>query len=157
MKSLNKNNKALNKVFVAGKYGDRLLLRERMKALHNLGYVITHDWTYIDADTNTDTNTDKKISKQDIAMMDVNGVKTCDILIVILDDKNYPYRGTMTELGIAIGLNKKIFVVISNEAKETMMTNIYLHYKNNLHIFNNWNELLEIMKNQCVVRINSKL
>jgi len=139
-----------NKVFVAGKYADRLLLREKMLILQKLGYVITYDWSLIDCDNKNTT-----LSKQDIAMMDVVGVKKCDILVIILDDKDYTYRGTMVELGIAIGLNKKIFVVVTNEAHKTLMTNIYLHYKNNLHIFNSWNELLEKMTND--IKINSKL
>lgn len=39
------------------------------------------------------------------------GVQNADVVIALMDDPKYPYRGTLFELGVALGLNKRVFVV----------------------------------------------
>jgi len=94
------------KLYVAGKFDNRDYIHTRIEYLQSLGYEITHDWTQVET-SNSLTNTD--LAKY--ASQDVNGVLQADLLLILITDEDYPYRGTTTELGVALGQNKPVVVI----------------------------------------------
>ena len=68
--------------------------------------LITYDWTAVEQGYNPTTE-----QKASWAKADVEGVKSADYLVIILTDKTYTYRGTSTELGVALGLNIPVIIV----------------------------------------------
>ena len=55
-------------------------------------------------------------------------VADADVVLVYVDNKDYPYRGLTYETGIAIGLNKQIIMI--NNLPDTCYTmeNMALHH-----------------------------
>lgn len=96
-------------------------LQKAIELLEQCGHTITHNWT-------------KKHnfeSRAEEARADVNGVKNADALIVFMNDPNYAYRGTWTEVGIALGSAKSkwiYFVTDENFKKECK--NVFFHDAN---------------------------
>ena len=90
------------KFFVSGKFEDRGNIRRLMNALENLGHTITYDWTI-------DEETDEGYPIIS-AVNDARGVQVCDVLVCRFIEKN-SYRGSLSELGMAIVLNKRIFII----------------------------------------------
>ena len=96
------------KIYVAGSWKNRKDIKLTwIEPLIKLGHEITHDWTEME---------DERLDEighplRDIdyhkmcAQSDVNGVINADVLIVVMDSavKHYSYRGTWTEIGVAIG------------------------------------------------------
>ncbi len=99
--------------FVSGKFEDRKNVRELMDKLEALGHTITHDWT-------VDKETDEGYPVVH-AMNDLRGVQVCDALVGRFIKKNH-YRGSLSELGAALGLNKKVYI-IGHGADECIFTN----------------------------------
>lgn len=94
------------KIYVAGSWKDRVQIRaEWMDKLEDMGHTITHDWTKSEEERGgcRDIEYHELCSAQD-----VQGVIDCDILLIVMDSTNseYQYRGTFTELGVALGANK---------------------------------------------------
>lgn len=67
-----------------------------------------------------------------MAILDINGVKECDILIVWMDDKEYPYRGTWTEIGAALALDLPIYLITNNVVPNELSSwkNTFFHHSN---------------------------
>ena len=131
------------KVYVAGKFTDKENIQAKMKNIEKLGCVITFDWTRFE---------DEDLTRA--AEKAIIGVKTCDIVIVIMDDKDYSYRGTFTEVGIAIGTNKIIFLYNPNK-DASCDTNVFYHAKEITH-FKQWHMLLnevEKVANEKIVNL----
>lgn len=105
------------KVYLAGKFHDEEM-PSRMKELTNKGFRITHNWT-----------TNKDVPLTEAAILDINGVIDSDIVIAVMDDESYAYRGTFTEIGCAIGLSKRIIIVNANPNAECVNLCFYHHPK----------------------------
>ena len=86
------------KLYVAGSITNKDNIGKIIEKFENLGYVITHNWTL----------GCEKGPKA--AELDINGVKRANILVVIMDEKDYSYRGTYCEIGCALGLGIPIFL-----------------------------------------------
>lgn len=106
---------SVTKVYLAGKFDDELM-PSRMSFLSVEGFIVTHDWTI-----------NKDVPLKEAAILDINGVKECDILIAVMDDESYSYRGTFTEIGCAIGLGKRIIIVNKNKNAECVNLCFYHH------------------------------
>lgn len=122
------------KVFVSGKYAEKPLIKSKMIELENLGYFITHDWT---------THPESPISNNEhqlLATFDIEGIRKCDVQIVIISDADYPYRGTFCEMGCAMGLNKRIFIF--NPLEDALCTNVPFYYHGCVSHFDTWDGLL---------------
>ena len=104
------------KIYVAGNFNNKLFIRSKMNELEKLGCTITHDWT------NCKSN-DFSVA----ATKDMNGVKECDILVVIMTDKKKTYRGTFTEIGCGLGANKTILLYNPHEYSFSMTNCFYFH------------------------------
>lgn len=103
------------KIYLAGKFHDERM-PARMQALRERGFQITHDWTI-----------DKDAPLKEAAILDINGVRDCDVVLAVMDDESYSYRGTFAEIGCAIGLNKRILVVNANPGTECTNLCFYHH------------------------------
>jgi len=121
-------------LYVAGKFSDKKQIKEYMNELVKLGHSITHDWTSFESE-NADQN---KMAQS--AVKDVEAVKECDVLIAFLTDPQYAYRGTFSEIGIALGTDKEIIVVNSDE-QAYCTTNVFYHHPDIIHV-KTWDELL---------------
>lgn len=94
-----------------------------MNQLEEIGCKITYDWT-------TDEAFELDVSLN--ALMGVNGVLAADLVVLLFEDSNYAYRGTFTELGVAIGSGKKIYAICS-DPKAKCRENVFFHHKNINH------------------------
>jgi len=103
-------------LYVAGKWSDR----ERVGALirgveRDYCARITYMWP-----------DDEHASLSDAARNEIAGVHACDTFIALMDDADYAYRGTFTELGAALALDKRIIIVGS--AENACATNCFWHH-----------------------------
>lgn len=126
------------KVFVSGKYGDRKLIKTKMDELKKLGFEIIHDWT-----TYEDEVGDKKKAGS-AAIFDIDGVKNCDMHIVVISDDKYPFRGTFCEMGCSLGLNKKILILNPFNKANCMTVPFYFHPL--VTHFKTWDELVSFLE-----------
>src|SRR6185437_4607139 len=101
------------KVYYAGKLSETKIINEVQKWFEQKGHIITHDWTKNEGVTDGKVlkEEEKNLSRQKSAGLDIDGVKNCDLLFVLMLDSKYAYRGTFTEIGCALGLGKKIIIV----------------------------------------------
>ena len=126
------------KIYLAGALKNKIFIRQKMTELQQLGHQITHDWTKFETIPLIDEFPRRAVD-------DINGVKETDLLIAIMDDAKYAYRGTFTEIGCALGLNKNVLIlcpVIEGE-KNFCQTNCFYYHPLVQH-FTTWNDLLEI-------------
>ena len=86
-----------------------------------MGHTITHDWT-----TNETPSRTPEILGN-FAKLDIDGVVNADCLIAIMDDPEYMYRGTFTEIGAAIAIGKKIYVYCPNDNAKCL-TNCFIYH-----------------------------
>lgn len=113
-------SKTLN-VYCAGKYNDEFM-PINISLIEKEGYNITYNWTL-----------NKHLPQSQAALNDIEGVKKCDILIVIMNDKKYEYRGTFCEVGCALGLDKRI-IIVNNNKESFCTTNCFYHHPSIIHV-----------------------
>lgn len=85
------------KIYVAGSWAQKETCAALMQILEKDGHTITHWWPTFELKYN-----DIHARSQLCALADVQGVLDCDLLIVDLTLDNYAYKGTNTELGVAL-------------------------------------------------------
>lgn len=102
------------RVYVASKFQNYAAVREAVCYIENAGHEITHDWTATDEfDAAGDPLAENEAELTDeqqrrYAAADFLGVKRCDALLVLAHPR---MCGGMVEVGIALGLAKRIAVV----------------------------------------------
>jgi nucleoside 2-deoxyribosyltransferase len=133
------------KIYLAGKWSDKKENKDKMNLLIDDGHTITHDWT------NNEITTRNHEELQKYAILDINGVMNADVLIAVMDDPEYAYRGTFTEIGAALGNNKPV-IIISKCLNEMDIhhyasTNCFYHHSLIKYVscFENVFELLKIL------------
>ena len=90
--------------YVAGSYPGRGAIPPYIDSLSALGYQCTWDWTSAEAHSSNHEQMGFFAAK------DIEGVMNADVLIAIIDNKDYAYRGTFTEIGCALGLGIPVVV-----------------------------------------------
>lgn len=115
-------------IYVAGCWNRRSDLKILMDEMRTTGFNITSNWP-------TRENGDRSAqSLQRDAYEDCKEVEMSDCVLAVMNDPKYAYRGTFTEIGYALGLNKNVVIVCPNtnpEAKENFYyctTNVFFHY-----------------------------
>ena len=139
------------KIYVAGKWSDKTYINSIIDHLEQLGYSITHNWTKVENVTRD------PISLGEMAILDINGVKNADALLVSMTDPDYAYRGTFTEIGCALALDKKI-IIVSSDIDQTIKTpyystNCFYHHPNIIHV-KKWTDAIECLKNLVLEEID---
>ena len=89
------------RVYVAGAWPRREEIKKVMINVEELGCKITHDWTSYEL-----TYTDRHDRSRKCALADIEGVVTADIVIALLTDDDYAYRGTSSEIGAALAARR---------------------------------------------------
>ena len=90
------------KIFVSGKFEDRLNIRYLQDELRKMGHTITEDWTYHEYSD--------KGYPEEYAISDIRGVIKADIFVgrFVAD---YNYKGALVEMGTALGQGKLCVVI----------------------------------------------
>lgn len=92
------------KVYIATTYSNRARQKQIARMLlDQLGIGQTHDWTTFGAMT-----PDRIEEAIELERLEEQGIRDADALILILPSA----KGSQTELGIAIGLRKPIFILV---------------------------------------------
>jgi hypothetical protein len=92
------------KIFVSGKVGQEIDSRTLMDLLRSRGHEVTFDWTTI---SHLRPYEDNRASAQEAAVLEIEGVKAADLLIVLAHEKGV---GLYVELGAALALATPVIV-----------------------------------------------
>lgn len=101
----NKRPTKSNKIYVAGSWMQRAYLQTKMTELRKLNYLITSNWPTFE------TKLDNPDDYAECSRLDIDGVVNADTVLAFMTDPAYPYRGTCTEIGCAIGSGRRIIVI----------------------------------------------
>jgi len=102
-----------NKIYLAGKIYEKTRLRNMSKVLEKMGYVMSCN----------------EINPQ----IFIDCINKADLLIADMTDPEYNYSSTWTEIGIALGLNKEIWIISQNNHNSFFWSS-FVH-------FLSWNEV----------------
>jgi len=114
----------MKKIYVSAAWDDAQLVRDLYKQLRAHGWSITRPWADITADI------DNKADLSHEAVVVHESIIQADVMLVICNNENYPYRGLTYEMGIAIALNKTIIMVNNLPAGCYTMENMALLHPN---------------------------
>lgn len=89
------------KFYIASSLKNYKQVHDLSRLLKNAGWEHTYDWTLFCPAKETDLETLKYIGEREY-----EGIKQSDVVIILTPQG----RGTHTELGIAIALNKKVYL-----------------------------------------------
>ncbi len=126
------------KAYVAGAYTDQDTVQAVQAALSSNGFHITKDWTTKGGNLNH-----KQIMFEDQsqtvlandAAEDVKGVENAEFVVFVFNNPHYPYRGTCTELGMALAYKKRIFVLhMSPPEEKSYLQNPFLWLPQIAHV-----------------------
>ena len=121
----------LNRVYLAGKWQEAELIRKYAIELRILGFDITMPWFELHVAPAVE---DKAWS----AVEDERGVRQADTCVFIFE-RELPYAGAHSELGMAIALNKRVIIVGSTGA-----SNIFTHHPLVEHV-DTWEEAVQCL------------
>jgi nucleoside 2-deoxyribosyltransferase len=93
------------KIYVAGKWEERIYIQQLYRILKDEGHTITCDWTRHDYPKK---NIEATLAKY--AVDDINGVKNAELVIAVAENIAN-YRGMLVEIGAAIALDKPVIVI----------------------------------------------
>jgi nucleoside 2-deoxyribosyltransferase-like protein len=127
------------KVWVSGAWPRRLQMGVLIDHLRRLGYEITHDWTQVEKAEHPTFE-----DQGDYARFDIDGVKASDIAVAVMDDGEYSYRGTYTEIGCALGVGKPLHIVCPVEGDAYIKTNVFFHHPDITH-HKSWDDFVEYL------------
>lgn len=104
--------------YVAGKLADaQKINQDIIQPVLEQKFKISYNWTkYVDDE-----------NKEQLAINEINGVKNCGSVIIYITDEKYEYRGTNTELGAALGLGTKVYVIDPFEDSSFSKNNFLNH------------------------------
>ena len=139
-------SKEIEFLYVAGKWADREKIGNIIKQLQQHGFIVTHNWTRVETKDLLKNLTEKTDTKEhDVdedghsgftaeymaacAKNDIEGVVEADALLVIMDQPDYPYRGTWTEIGAALALKKPVIIVMPNEDINQNASNVFFRHE----------------------------
>lgn len=116
--------------YVAGKWTDGPKIREVMAHLAKNGIEITHDWTSYEIipPGKVLTREEDFARLQDCADHDIDGVRRAEVVVALLTDAKYPYRGTCAEFGAALALGKPVILVIPPEC-DVLRYNCFMQHR----------------------------
>jgi len=118
------------KLYIAGSSQDLPRVKELMTRFQDAGYTLTHDWTtYFDEVPKDYTH---------FARLDLVGIQAAEY-IIFLYERDLPYRGTHTELGLAISWRKPC-LILGEYAHKNIFTRL-----ENMYFFKKEEEILEYL------------
>ena len=90
------------KFYAAGKWEDRWAVKKLQEALVKLGHTVTVDWTWHE-------KADEGYPVQ-YSIDDIKGVQLADAYVGLFVGQ-YRYKGALVEMGAALGLDKKVYLI----------------------------------------------
>ncbi|MFD2045680.1 nucleoside 2-deoxyribosyltransferase [Ornithinibacillus salinisoli] len=102
------------KFYIASGLSNKELVRYVSEKLIEKGYIHTYDWTQNNRATDEET-------LREIGELEKKAVAESDMLIVLLPGG----KGTHTELGLALALNKPVYLYSSEELDISTTTTFY--------------------------------
>lgn len=101
------------KIYVAGKFTEQDQVRDVADTLEGKGYTISKKWWELEQ---TDASVRSMAESRRVGLAEMEGSAICDAMLVFLTDPSYPYKGTLCEMGIALGSRyhdpkKKVLIV----------------------------------------------
>lgn len=141
--SQNESNK--HKVWVSGAWAHREEMSVKIDELRQLGYEITHDWTRVEK-----AETPSPVDQGDYAKFDIDGVKNSDIAVAVMDDPDYAYRGTYTEIGCALGIGKPLHIVAPyplDSCGNYVQTNVFFWHPDITH-HESWDSFVKYLQSE---------
>lgn len=118
------------KIYVAGKWEDRLRVAEIMRKLEGMGFEITCDWTH--------HKYEDEAYPQQYCADDVKGVQDAELYIGIFV-ADYHYRGALVEMGIALGVGIPVWL-LGDKQDSCIFSN-----HPSVRKFKDWGELAEAL------------
>lgn len=108
------------KLYLAGRFPIKKEIGKLGEELEKCGIEITTKWWDIEQTHSSNRSVEESTS---VGTKELFGIVNADVVIAIIDDKDYAYRGTLTELGIALGnfyekgkcIKKSIFFITGKE------------------------------------------
>ena len=94
------------KIYVAGKFEEKEVVRDAQKRVREIGYEVTHDWT--GEDPGERTGEELEAFLRDCAIGDYEGVLNADCVLLLNHDRAF---GAMVETGLALAWGKVVYVV----------------------------------------------
>ncbi len=124
--------------YLTGKYDDRRELQRKATQLEALGHVMVGPAWWMEREEGR--------SDGYVAEMALVGVKTSDVVIAVMDDADYAYSETFTELGCAIGLWHESIIVYNPHAASRCTTNVFYHYASQrIRHVARWQDVLDLL------------
>lgn len=109
------------KFYLAGKCSEKETIRRIIAELEAMGHSVTHDWTQrVQVPGEIDPHRGREYVPDEeeptwllgrSAELDIEGIREADFAIFLMTDPEYAYRGTFTELGCALGLQKPCLIL----------------------------------------------
>lgn len=106
--------------YMIGKFSTKDDIAKRIKIVEDMGLKVTHNWTLKENWT---------CPKSEQVENDIKGVIDADIVIAIINNPNYHYRGSFSEIGAAIASGKTVYLITDNCEKGSV-THCFLSHKN---------------------------
>lgn len=126
---------SMMRVYVAGAYNNKTVVREVQAIVQTHGHIVTYDWTNGIDVSGID---DQRLQLRTHAEADRWGVEAANLLVIVWDSPTYPYRGTCTEMGIALGKGIRIVSIDLQPPLDTEETtyrrNPFYHLKEIVHL-----------------------
>ena len=110
------------RVYVAGAFHHKERVQAIQDFLKEKGFEITHDWTRVELEGERTPQ-----QAANMAKLDTDGVKSADILVVDMTDKEYVYRGSFTEIGIALGKEIPVCIICPDGPARCKSNVFYWH------------------------------
>lgn len=122
------------RIYLSGKYAHWPQMSLYMRELEQeLRCVVTHDWTI---------EKSRALNARAAARHDIDGVCSCDVLVVVLDDATHPYRGTFCELGAALALKKPVLMcnLLGDGGDSDLMKCVFVKHDSVFASVTSWEE-----------------
>lgn len=130
------------KFYIGSEMKNRILVNYYVKALKEIGWKHTYNWT---------DNVNKEITKKNLveyAKSEFQGIIDSDVVIILLPAG----RGTHIELGMALALNKKVYLCsLTEEEFSVENTVVFYELPNITHLVGTADENIKIIKNFIIL------
>ena len=126
------------RVYLAGQYSKRRTLETRADELEERGATITHRWmSYEEGHSPTQVAS--------YAFEDIRAVQTADLVIAVMDDPKYAYRGTFGEVCAGLALQKPVIILTPEHSgpKWYCETNVFYWHPSVQHV-ETWEQVLAL-------------
>jgi nucleoside 2-deoxyribosyltransferase len=121
-------------VYVAGGWKFRHDVKEVMNRLKAEGFLVVSGWIERENGINTPE------ALQSDAEADIREVLSSDVVLAVMEDESYAYRGTFTEIGCALGVGKPVVIFCPGtttkidedtlEYSHYCQSNVFFHHGN---------------------------